>query len=75
MAIAPNGSKAVVTNVLSDNASIVNLATKQVEAIIPMGDRVQDVAITSDSRWAVVCAFNTNSVKIIDLATNTASRP
>jgi YVTN family beta-propeller protein len=70
VAIAPDGSKAVVTNVLSDNATIVNLATLSVETILPIGDRVQDVAITSDSRWAVVCGFETGSVIVIDLDQN-----
>jgi YVTN family beta-propeller protein len=31
---------------------------------------VQNVAITTDSRWAVVCGFNSHSAKIIDLETN-----
>lgn len=70
VAITPDGTKAVVTNVLSDNATVVDLETYTVEAIIPIGDRVQNLAITSDSRWAVICAFNTNSVKILDLATD-----
>lgn len=71
--ITPDGTKAVVTNVLSDNATIVNLATMSVEAILHIGDRVQDVAITSDSRWAVVCGFQTGSVVIIDLSQNRIS--
>jgi YVTN family beta-propeller protein len=70
VAITPDGTKAVVTNVLSNNATIVDLNTYTVDTIIPIGDRVQDVAITSDSRWAVICGFNTNSVKIIDLHSN-----
>ncbi len=70
VAITPDGGKALCTNVLSDNLTIVDVATYQVEAILPIGDRVQDVAVTSDSRWAVVCGFNTNSVMIVDLATD-----
>jgi len=70
VAITPDGMKAIVTNVLSDNATIVDLNTYTIEAIVPIGDRVQNLAITSDSRWAVICAFNTNSVKILDLNTN-----
>jgi YVTN family beta-propeller protein len=70
VAIAPDGSKAVVTNVLSDNATIIDLDTYTVDTIIPIGDRVQNVAITSDSRWAVICGFNANSVLIIDLDAN-----
>ncbi len=71
VAITPDGSKAVITNVLSDNATIINLTTYNIEAILPIGDRAQNLAITSDSRWAVVCGFNSNSVRIIDLLSNT----
>jgi YVTN family beta-propeller protein len=71
VAITPDGSKAVVTNVLSDNISIIDLATFSLDTIIQnCGDRVQNVAVTSDSRWAVACGMNSNSVKIIDLTTN-----
>ncbi len=69
-AISPDGNKAVVCNVISDNISIMNLNTGAVEAILPIGDRVQDVAITHDSETAVVCGMNTNSVFIVDLTTN-----
>jgi YVTN family beta-propeller protein len=71
VAITPDGSKAVVTNVLSHNASIVNLDTRALEAVLPIGNRVQNVAITSDSRWAVICGFNSNSAVIVDLDDNT----
>ncbi len=70
VAVSPDGTTAVATNVLSDNASIIDLTTGMVEAVLPIGDRVQDVAITSDSRWAVICAFETGTVKIVDLQTN-----
>jgi YVTN family beta-propeller protein len=82
VAITPNGTKAVVSNVLSDNATIVDMATAVPETIIFIGDRAQDVAVTSDSRWAVVCGMESNSVKVVDLLSNTvaadvptASRP
>jgi YVTN family beta-propeller protein len=72
VAITPDGTKAVVANVLSDNISIIDLATFSLDGIIEnCGDRVQNVAITSDSRWAVVCGMLSNTVKIIDLTTNT----
>ncbi|MBD3168336.1 MAG: T9SS type A sorting domain-containing protein [candidate division Zixibacteria bacterium] len=70
VAVAPDGSKAVVSNVLSDNVTILNLDTYEIEAILPVGDRVQNVQITSDSRYAVVCGFNSNSVPVIDLNIN-----
>ena len=71
VAITPDGSQAVVTNVLSDNAVVLDLHSLAIEATLPIGDRVQDVAITPDSRWAVVCGFGSNSVKILDLSTDT----
>jgi YVTN family beta-propeller protein len=68
VAITPDGSKAVVSNVLSDNISIIDCNAFTVNTILPVGDRVQDIAITSDGQWAVVCGFNTNSIKIVDLS-------
>ncbi len=73
VAIDPGCTKAVVTNVLSDNAVVVDLQTYAVEAHLEMGDRVQDVAITPDGLWAVVCCFNSNSIKLVDLTTNTVA--
>lgn len=70
VAITPDGSKAVVTNVVSDNAVIIDLDAYTIDTLLPIGDRVQDIAITSDSRWAVICGFNSNSVKVIDLDSN-----
>lgn len=70
IAITPDGTKAIVTNVLSDNITIIDLASYLVDTIIPIGDRVQNVAITADGLYAVICGFNTNSVQILDLATN-----
>ena len=72
VAITPDGTKAVVANVLSDNITIIDLNSLTVDTIIPnCGDRVQNVAITSDSKWALACGMNSNSLKVIDLTTNT----
>jgi YVTN family beta-propeller protein len=71
IAITPDGAKAVVTNVLSDNVSIIDLTSYTVDTIIYIGDRPQNVSITSDGLYAGVCGFNSNSVKIIDLVTET----
>ncbi|HEY3296495.1 MAG TPA: beta-propeller fold lactonase family protein [bacterium] len=69
-AIAPDGSKAVCSNFLSNNLSIMNLSTQQTEAVVDAGDTPWEVAITPDSRYAVLCGFNTNSVQIVDLASD-----
>jgi YVTN family beta-propeller protein len=73
IAVTPNGAKAVCSNVLSDNVSIVNMATGTVDTIIPVGDRPQEVAITRDSRWAVVTGGNSPVVAILDLSNNTTA--
>jgi YVTN family beta-propeller protein len=73
LAIAPDGSKAVVANVLSDNVTIIDLATGTIDTIIPAGDRPQELAITSDSRWAVVASVGSDCVTIIDLLSSTAA--
>jgi len=67
VAMAPDGSVAVVSNTLSDNASFVDLSSMEVQAVLDIGDRVQDAAVTPDSRYAVICGFNSNSVKVVDL--------
>ncbi len=73
VAVSPNGLHAVLTGVLSDNASVVDLTTGQTVAILDMGDRVQNVEFTPDSKYVVVCCFNSNSVKLIDMETATVA--
>ena len=68
--ITPDGHRAVVTNVLSGNACVLNLDTPAVEATLPIAPRPQDIAITSDGHWAVICAMELHRVDILDLTTN-----
>lgn len=69
-AIAPDGSRALVTNSLSHNITIFDLPSQSVDTLLSAGDGPWETAITSDSRWAVVCGYNSHSVQIIDLLTN-----
>ncbi len=71
VAISPDGNWAVVSNTLSDNASLIDLNALQTIAVLDIGDRVQNVKFTPDSRYAVICGFNSNSIKIIDTQTAT----
>ena len=68
--LSPDGLTAIATNVLSDNLTIINTMTATVETILPLGARPQDIAFTSDSRWAVACGLNGNDVGIVDLNDN-----
>jgi len=72
VAITPDGTKAVVSNVLSDNVVVIDLAVPSVVATLPTGDRPQDIAITRDSRWAVV-GTGFGPVTVLDLSTNTVA--
>jgi YVTN family beta-propeller protein len=72
IAVAPDGSKAIVADVLSDNVSIVDVPTRTLDTIIRTQDRPQEVAVTSDSRWGVVANVG-ETVSIIDLVSGTTA--
>ncbi|MGD8397036.1 MAG: FlgD immunoglobulin-like domain containing protein, partial [Candidatus Eiseniibacteriota bacterium] len=73
LAISPDGTRAVVVNNLSDNATIVDLLSLSVEAIVDVGDRPAEVAITPDGTRAVVVNLDSDFVSIIDLVTHAVS--
>lgn len=70
VAVTPGGSKAVVLNILSDNASIIDLTSRTVEAIVAVGDRPSEVEITGDGALAVVANLDSPFVSVIDLASH-----
>ncbi|MBN1340031.1 MAG: T9SS type A sorting domain-containing protein [Bacteroidales bacterium] len=70
IAISPDGSRAVTSNSISHNTSIVNLDTYQVDTIISLGESSDAVAITHDSQWAVMGGYDLNTIKLIDLSGN-----
>lgn len=73
VAITPDGSKIVVANVLSDNATIIDAEAWTVDTVLPCGDRPQGTATTGDGRWAVVASVGSNRATVIDLADNTVA--
>lgn len=68
-AVSPDGLKAVSVNLFSDNATIVDLVTGTVEAIVDVGDRPAEVEITPDSSKAVVANLDSTFASVIDLTT------
>ncbi len=68
IAITPDGSIAVTGNILSDNATIINLQNDSILAILPIGDRTGGVGITSDGAYAAIASINESRVSIIDLS-------
>jgi YVTN family beta-propeller protein len=69
-ALSADGSKAVVTSILSDNATIVDVPGRAVEAIVDVGDRPSEVEITPDGTKAVVANLDSNFASVIDLGTH-----
>lgn len=68
---ALDGTRAWVTNHLSDDVSVVDVVTGAVLATIPLGDEPADVVfvndpVDSDSKWAVVSISQENRVIVLD---------
>lgn len=70
IAISPDGTRAVTSNSISENISIINMETYEVEAILEMEESCDALAITHDSQWAIMGGYDLNTIKIIDLLTN-----
>jgi len=69
VAVTPDGRRAVTVNLLSDNASIVDVASGTVTAIVPTGSRPIAVGIAPSGAKAVVATQLASSATVIDLAT------
>lgn len=67
VALSSGGEIAVVTNILSDNASLINPATATVLGIVAVGDRPAEVEITPDGTQAVVANLDSYFSSVIDL--------
>jgi YVTN family beta-propeller protein len=73
VAVTPDGKHAYVTNVASNNVSVINTATNTVGSTIPVaaGTAPLGVAVTPDGKHAYVANNVPNTVSVIDTATNT----
>ncbi len=70
IAISPDGTRAVTSNSLSENMSIIDLTTYSVDTIIDLGEKCDAVGITHDSQWAIMGGYDLNTIKLINLSTN-----
>ena len=69
----PSG-RAVVTNILSDTASVVDLASGVVLAVLDVGNRPSDVEITPDGTRAVVANLDSTFASVLDLVALTSTQ-
>lgn len=70
-AILPTQSRAYVTNLSSNNVSVIDVATNTATTTIPVGNNPLGVAIKPDGTLAYVTNLNDNNVSVIDTATST----
>jgi len=71
VAVTPDGQTAVLVNILSDNAAIIDVAADTIRSFVPAGDRAGEVAISADGQTAVVANLDSPFATIIDLNTDT----
>ena len=67
IAISPDGTRAVTSNSLSENMSIIDLTTYSVDTIIDLGEKCDAIGITHDSQWAIMGGYDLNTIKLINL--------
>lgn len=67
--VSADGAIAVTTNLLSDTATVLDVATGAVLAVVDVGDRPADVAITPNRSKAVVANLDSTFASVIDLTT------
>ena len=70
VAITPNGAFAYVVNILSDNVSVISIATNIVVATVPVGTSPRGIAIEPIGAFAYVADRNSGSVSVINTTTN-----
>src|SRR5947199_4207491 len=83
IAITPNGAFAYVSNTgaicdlcpiaQSGSVSVINTATYNVVATVPVGQYPAGVAVTPDGAFSYVANFNSNTVSVINTVTNTVT--
>jgi YVTN family beta-propeller protein len=73
VAVTPDGWRAVIGNIFSDNVTIVDLPGLAVEGHVAVGDRPSEVAITPDGTRAVVANLDSDFVSVVDLDARTVS--
>jgi YVTN family beta-propeller protein len=75
IALTPDGSKAYVTNGLSNNVAVIDTATNTVTATVTVGSHPFGVSVTPDGSKVFVANEDSQpgSVSVIDTATNTVT--
>ena len=70
LALAPDGTRAYVTNFYDNTFLAIDTATNKVVATIPVGFEPYSIAVTPDGKYAYVTVLYTGAVSVIDIAAN-----
>ena len=73
VAVAFAQPNAYVANLGSNDVSVIDTATNEVIARIPVGEDPDGVAVTPDGLWVYVTNFLSDTVSVIDTGTNTVA--
>jgi YVTN family beta-propeller protein len=71
IAITPDGTRAYVANRVSNNVSVIDIATNSVIATVATADYPIGIAITPDGKYAYVTNQTGMTISIINTTTNT----
>jgi YVTN family beta-propeller protein len=74
VSVHPDGSRVYVSNGGDASVSVIDTATNTVVAIIPVGQRPWNMALTPDGKKLYVANGRSNSVSVIDTAKNARLR-
>lgn len=71
LALTPDGSRVLVTNVFPFALTVIDAQTLGVVATLPFSNATRDVVVSPDGALAYVAADSPNGVAVVDLATLT----
>jgi len=74
LALTPDGRRAFVSNVGAGTVSVIELASKRVEAVIPVAPVAQRIALSSDGSWAFTADQKQPRLAVIDTAARKVAR-
>jgi YVTN family beta-propeller protein len=70
VAVSADGSRAYVTNLNSDNVSVIDTSSNMVTATVTVGDQPIGVAVSADGSRVYVANQESDNVSVIDTLSN-----
>jgi len=74
LAISPDGKKGYTANVGPGTVSVLDLAARKTEAVIPVAGHVQRISLSPDGHWTFTSDTEKARLAVIDTTTNKVDR-